>query len=99
MWVEDRCPDPNKWEALEEFADEFLPKRWRTLPSEAKEAGHGGGDYFVVLDFVDAIQGRKAPRVGIHQAMDMTLPGLVSQQSIAAGGEWLDVPDSRDWGS
>jgi hypothetical protein len=29
--------------------------------------------------------------------MDMTLPGLISQASIAAAGTWLDVPDSRNW--
>ena len=29
--------------------------------------------------------------------MDMTLPGLVSQESIRQGGAWLDVPDSRVW--
>jgi len=27
----------------------------------------------------------------------MTLPGLISQDSIRAGGAWLDVPDSRAW--
>jgi len=35
--------------------------------------------------------------VGVHEALDLTLPGLVSQLSIAAGGVWLDVPDSRGW--
>ncbi len=30
--------------------------------------------------------------------MDMTLPGLISQQSILEDGRWLDVPESRDWG-
>ena len=64
---------------------------------EAKKAGHGGGDYFEVKDWVDAILGIKPCPIGIHEAMDMTLPGLVSQQSILQGGEWLDVPDSRDW--
>ena len=29
--------------------------------------------------------------------MDMTLPGLVSQESIRRDGEWLTVPDSRTW--
>jgi hypothetical protein len=29
--------------------------------------------------------------------MDMTLPGLISQASIANGGAWMDVPDSRAW--
>jgi hypothetical protein len=27
----------------------------------------------------------------------MTLPGLVSEQSIAQGGAWLAVPDPRFW--
>lgn len=27
----------------------------------------------------------------------MTLPGLVSQQSIDQDGQWLSVPDSRAW--
>ncbi len=97
VWVEDRCQDPHQWTPLESFAGDYLPEIWRNLPGQARQSGHGGGDYLVALDFVDAIQGRKAPRVGIHEAMDMTLPGLVSQTSIARGGEWLDVPDSRSW--
>jgi predicted dehydrogenase len=63
----------------------------------AGRAGHGGGDYFEVLDFMDAVAGRRPPPIGIHEAMDMTIPGLVSQKSILRGGRWLDVPDSRDW--
>jgi hypothetical protein len=27
----------------------------------------------------------------------MTLPGLFSERSIAEGGRWVDVPDSRAW--
>ena len=82
---------------IDDFAAKYVPDRWRRPPAEALRAGHGGGDYFEVLDFVRAIR-REAPcPIGVHDAMDMTLPGLVSQASIAAGGEWLDVPDSRAW--
>jgi len=35
--------------------------------------------------------------VGIHEAMDMTLPGLCSQDSIGRHGVWVNVPDSRTW--
>jgi predicted dehydrogenase len=97
VWLEDFCDDPNEWLALDALEDQFLPAAWRDPPREALEAGHGGGDYFLVMDFVDAVKGLKPPRTGIHEAMDMTLPGLISQQSIALGGEWLPVPDSRDW--
>jgi hypothetical protein len=82
---------------LQQFEDEFLPEIWRNPPPEALQAGHGGGDYFEVLDFVNAIQGKAPAPVGIHEAMDMTVPGLVSQKSMRKGGRWLDVPDSREW--
>lgn len=97
VWVEDYCRDPNEWVPLEQFAEEFLPEPWRHPPEEALRSGHGGGDYFEVMDFVDAVRGRRRPAIGIHEAMDMTLPGLVSQESIRRGGQWLPVPDSREW--
>ena len=97
IWLKSRCDDPNRWLDLAELEDEFLPDFWRHAGDTAKKAGHGGGDYFEVLDFVDAIRGVRPCPIGIHEAMDMTLPGLVSQQSIGQGGAWLDVPDSRTW--
>ena len=64
---------------------------------EAVRAGHGGGDYFEVVDFIQAILGEAPNPIDVHRAMDMTLPGLVSQRSILEHGAWLDVPNSRDW--
>jgi len=82
---------------IEALAEKYLPESWRNPPPEALRAGHGGGDYFEVCDFMNAILGKAPCPIGIHEAMDMTLPGLISQQSIARGGVWLDVPDSRAW--
>lgn len=79
------------------FAQQYLPPEWANPPQAARQAGHGGGDYFEVLDFLNAIAGKAPCPIGIHEAMDMTLPGLVSQQSILQGGAWLPVPDSRQW--
>ena len=79
------------------FAERYLPEIWRNPPEEARQAGHGGGDYFEVLDFLRAIRGEAPCPIGIHEAMDITLPGLVSQQSIQQGNAWLPVPDSRAW--
>ncbi len=78
-------------------ASNYLPDIWRHPPPGAAQAGHGGGDYFEVCDFFSAIRGQAPCPIGIHEAMDMTLPGLVSQQSVLEGGAWLDVPDSRQW--
>jgi len=97
VWVADRCPDADTWRDLEEFADEFLPDCWKHPTDDALKAGHGGSDYFEVMDFVDAILADREPPIGIDAAMDFTLPGLASQESIAKGSVWVDVPDSREW--
>jgi len=86
-----------KWHELDALADQYMPDIWRNPPAEALRAGHGGGDYFEVRDFVRAVRGEAPCPIGIHEAMDMTIPGLVSQQSILQGGAWLPVPDSREW--
>ena len=97
IWLEDLCEDKNGWIGLEDLEAEYLPEIWRNPSEEAVKAGHGGGDYFEILDFVDSVTGAKPCSIGIHEAMDMTLPGLMSQESIINDGAWMEVPDSRDW--
>ena len=101
VWLRDRDngrkPGERRWLALDDLADEFLPECWRNPPEAALQSGHGGGDYLVMRDFLDAVLDATPPRCGIHRAMDSTLPGLVSQDSAARNGLWLPVPDSRHW--
>jgi|SaaInlStandDraft_1057018.scaffolds.fasta_scaffold64568_1 predicted dehydrogenase len=102
IWLRSR--DPNyHWRDLSMFSDipeltkKYLPPGWLEITNKAQQSGHGGGDYFEIFDFVRVIQGDIPNPLGIHEAMDMTLPGLISQKSIKAGGAWMEVPDSRDW--
>ncbi len=97
VWIKGLSSESNKWDNLADYEQKYLPEKWKNLSEAAKKAGHGGGDYFQIGDFVDSIMGRRKCPIGIHEAMDMTLPGLVSQESIAKGGQWIDVPDSRQW--
>jgi predicted dehydrogenase len=58
-------------------------------PELADMAGvgeHGGVDYVMIKDFVDAIAGKKAPFVGMREALRMTVPGLYALASANAGG-------------
>jgi predicted dehydrogenase len=96
VWLRSKSHE-HKWVDLETLAEEFTPDSWKQLGSKAIKSGHGGGDYFEILDFVNAVTGKCPPPIGIHESMDMTLPGLMSQQSIEQGGTWLQVPDSRTW--
>ncbi len=79
---------------VNELANKYLPIEWRD--DHLYKYGHGGGDYLIIRDFLSAIRGECAPKIGIHEAMDMTLPGLISQQAIL-NNNWVIVPDSRKW--
>ena len=96
IWLRSRN-ETVTWERLEALEEQFLPDYWKHPPDEAVAAGHGGGDYWEIQDFVQAVLGKQQPPIDIDRAMDMTLPGLVSQQSIAQGSTWVAVPDSRAW--
>ncbi len=86
-----------QWQNLDDLAAQFMPPLWAKYEQVAAQAGHGGGDLLELVEFADAISEGRPPMLGIHEGMDMTLPGLVSQQSIQEGGRWIDVPNSRDW--
>ena len=96
VWLRSRN-ETAAWEPLADLEEEFLPEFWKNPPEAAIKAGHGGGDYWEVEDFVEAIRTGAQPPVGIDRAMDLTLPGLLSEASLAAGSTWVDVPDPRDW--
>lgn len=91
LYLHGRSP-AEAWEPLEKYADEFLPAQYRTTVAGA---GHGGADTWPVREFLTAIQEGRRPPIDIYAALDMTLPGILSEQSIAQGGAWVAVPDPR----
>jgi predicted dehydrogenase len=97
IWLRSKQKEGHSWLKLEDIKADYTPENWVKYRELAQKAGHGGGDLLELIDFADAVEGKRATPIGIHEAMDMTLPGLVSQQSIKEAGRWLAVPDSRLW--
>ncbi len=84
-----------RWHALQEFSASLPP--WYVAAAErAAAAGHGGADYFVARAFVQACRGEISPPIGLRPALNWTLAGLVSQESISRGGMPLPVPALED---
>ena len=96
IWLKSKS-DEVRWFPLSDFEDEFLSDEWKDKSDEAGKSGHDGSDYFVVRDFIRSIVENTDPAIGIDEAMDMTIPGLISQESISKHGDWMPVPNSRDW--
>ncbi len=71
------------------------PKWWQTemLPAPLRHnSGHDGSHTFLTHEFIDAILNDRAPTVGINEALNMTVPGIVAHQSSLAGGRQLPIP-------
>ena len=51
----------------------------------------------MLRQFVGACRGECGNPLDVHAACDLTLPGLVSEQSVEEDGRWVAVPDSREW--
>jgi hypothetical protein len=86
---------PRAWTPLSEY-DHFLPARRLNPPDVAMTAGHGGGDYWVVRDFVDACLGLCPPAIDVYDGLHWTAVGLCSTVSLQNGGAAIRIPDFRD---
>lgn len=72
------------------------PTSWSTIdkdaPPEAKTGGHGTSEYYMVRDFIQAIDEGNQPPIDVVRACDLTIPGLIAHESAMNGGVWYDVP-------
>ncbi|NMP37301.1 MAG: Gfo/Idh/MocA family oxidoreductase [Clostridiales bacterium] len=84
-----------QWQPLADYYDKYLPERYKNATQEEKSAGHQGGDFFIVRDFIDAVCGNAKPFVDVYDACEWTAVGLLSEVSLANGGAGIDMPDFR----
>ncbi|WP_409346357.1 Gfo/Idh/MocA family protein [Paenibacillus sp. MBLB4367] len=86
--------DQAAWRPLTDF-DEHLPERYRNATEAQRNAGHFGGDFFIVQDFVDAIRNGSKPPIDVYDACEWTAVALLSELSITNGGRPMEMPDFR----
>ncbi len=67
------------------------------LTELAEASGHGGSDYYVMYNMVEALRGSKiAEIVDVYEAMDMFLPGMFAYYSALEGGKPMEIPNLRN---
>ncbi|MBO5858151.1 MAG: GNAT family N-acetyltransferase [Clostridia bacterium] len=67
-----------------------------TFSRLASPSGHGGSDWYVMYNVIEAVRGREDMDViDVYEAMDMFMPGMFAYRSVLQGGIPLDVPDLR----
>lgn len=99
VWLKgmDATTETAKWHPLSEFYGQYLPERYKNATKEQKAAGHWGGDFFIVEDFVNAILKKSEIPINIYDACEWTAVALLSELSAMNGGRLLEMPDFRKW--
>lgn len=62
------------------------------LPPGVGGGGHGGSHGHLTNNFIESILLDKQPIVGIADALNITLSGVVAHQSALKDGEWMKIP-------
>ena len=83
------------WEDFEAFLPEYEHARWEQWGEIARSAGHGGGDFFALPDFIEAVEQRTEPPIDVYDAVTWSCIVPLSERSLAAGGAPVEVPDFR----
>ncbi|HWL55008.1 MAG TPA: Gfo/Idh/MocA family oxidoreductase [Chthoniobacteraceae bacterium] len=98
VWIEGKSPADEYgiatgWEPLLRYREAFEHPLWREFRAGAATAGHGGGDYFVLREFVGAIREGRPPLIDVVDAVTWSSITPLSQASIAQGSAPVAVPD------
>ena len=92
IYIEGREPS-HRWGTLEAYKTEHEHGLWRSLGEKARGAGHGGMDYIMAWRTVQWFREGLPPDFDVYDAAAWSVPGPLSEHSVAKGGAPVRVPD------
>jgi hypothetical protein len=99
VWIKGRSPGApsgqEEWQSLWDYAAEFEQPQWQARGAVATAAGLGNGAYFVVEDFLDAVDRRILPPIDVYDAVTWSSIYALSAASAQDGGRPQAIPDFR----
>jgi hypothetical protein len=92
IWIDGRSKG-HAWEPVGPYAKEFEHPKWAQSKERAKGSGHGGCDFFVVQEFLDALRAGGPPPINACDAAAWSAIIPLTAKSIAEGGAAQEIPD------
>ncbi|MBO9637645.1 MAG: Gfo/Idh/MocA family oxidoreductase [Siphonobacter aquaeclarae] len=93
IYLEKVSPKPHTWEPDKAYMEKYDHPLWKKFEKDAKGAGHGGMDYFVIRDFILAIQNKTSPTMDVYDAAAWSAIAPLSELSIKKGSKPIPIPD------
>ncbi len=92
IYLEGKSPS-HRWESAKPYLEKYDHALWKQFEKQAKGAGHGGMDYFLVNDFVEHAKANSKPPFDAYDAASWMAITPLSEQSIASGSQPVAFPD------
>lgn len=93
IYIEGKAATPHEWDNSEEWLKKYDHKLWRELESKAEGAGHGGMDYILMFDFLEAVRNKRPTPLDAYDAAAWSSISNLSEMSVSRGGAPVDFPD------
>jgi predicted dehydrogenase len=90
VYIEGRSR-PHEWDELEKYRPEHEHPYWAARGEAASKTGHGGGDYFVLTDFIRAIQTGRSP-IDVYDAATWSCIRPLSAVSLRNKSAPVEIP-------
>jgi len=84
--------DP-KWQSLWSLEQQWEHPAWAQWMAQASHSGHGGGDFFVIHEFVTSILEKRRPAIDVYDAVLWSSIFPLSVQSVASGNQPVKFVD------
>jgi len=92
IYIDGKSPK-HRWEKTGKYYSGYEHLRWRKYGEVARKTGHGGGDYFVVSDFVDMVRHDREPLIDVYDSAAWSSIVELSAESIRKGNDSVAIPD------
>jgi len=84
---------PEKWDPVEKYMPMYDSDYWKRDGQTAQATGHGGGDYFVLRDFVRMVRDDREPWIDVYDAASWSVLFHCSHESISRRSNSVEIPD------
>lgn len=82
-----------RWGSIDGYKSKYEHTLWRELGARASSGGHGGMDYVMAYRLVQCMREGLVPDMDVYDAAAWSVPGPLSEQSVAKGSAPVSFPD------
>ena len=93
IYSEKNITKNHQWSDTSMILEHYDHKYWKEMEQDAKGAGHGGMDYFVINDFIECIKNKIPFPMDVYDLASWYSITPLSEKSVARNGQAQDIPD------